>query len=76
MPRTSMQPASPRDKLFEALPEGPRAGTPAEATRSTFARTGILPSQAIRALIAQLGNDDFDIHLVEIRCLPCATTIW
>ena len=52
MPRTSMQPASPRDKLFETLPEGPRAGTPAEATRGAFARTGILPSQAIRALIA------------------------
>ena len=47
-----MQPASPRDKLFEALPEGHRAGTPAEATRGAFARTGILPSQAIRALIA------------------------
>ena len=47
-----MQPASPRDKLFETLPEGRRAGTPAEATRGAFARTGILPSQAIRALIA------------------------
>jgi len=47
-----MQPLSPRDKLFEALPEGPRAGAPAEATRSAFTRTGILPCQGIRALIA------------------------
>ena len=47
-----MQPAIPRDKLFEALPEGPRAGAPVEATRSAFTRTGILPCQGIRALIA------------------------
>src|SRR5213083_1986125 len=53
MPRpSSMQPATPRDKLFEALPEAPRTDPPAEGTRSAFARTGILPCQAIRAMIA------------------------
>ncbi|MBC8012851.1 MAG: 2'-deoxycytidine 5'-triphosphate deaminase, partial [Methyloceanibacter sp.] len=47
-----MEPASQSDRLFEALPDKPRADPPGEATRSAFARTGILPSQAIRALIA------------------------
>ena len=46
-----MQPASPSDVLFEALPEDPRADPPAEAPRSAFVRTGILPSQAIRSMI-------------------------
>ena len=45
-----MQPLS--DKLFEALPEGDHAAPPAETPRSVFARTGILPSQAIRAMVA------------------------
>jgi dCTP deaminase len=47
-----MEPASQSDRLFEALPDKPRADPPGEATRSAFARTGILPSQAIRAMIA------------------------
>ena len=47
-----MQPVSPSNVLFEALPEDPRAAPPAEAPRSAFARTGILPCQGIRALIA------------------------
>jgi dCTP deaminase len=47
-----MHPASPSNVLFEALPEDPRAGPPAEGTKSALARTGILPCQAIRALIA------------------------
>jgi dCTP deaminase len=47
-----MQPLSQSDKLFEALPEDVQADPAAEAPRSVFARTGILPSQAIRAMIA------------------------
>ena len=47
-----MQPITPRDRLFEALPEDARADPPADGPRSVFARTGILPSQAIRAMIA------------------------
>jgi len=39
------------DQLFETLPEGAPADPPAEAPRSAFARTGILPSQAIRAMM-------------------------
>ena len=46
-----MQPATPRDRFFEALPEDAPAG-PVDGPRSVFARTGILPSQAIRAMIA------------------------
>src|SRR3972149_5547385 len=41
-----------QDQLCETLPEGAPADPPAEAPRSAFARTGILPSQAIRAMIA------------------------
>src|ERR671910_1378087 len=52
MQRRPMQPLSQSDKLFEALPEGTRTDPPAEGPRSIFARTGILPSQAIRAMIA------------------------
>jgi len=47
-----MEPASQSDHLFEALPDKPRVDPPGKATRSAFARTGILPSQAIRAMIA------------------------
>ena len=47
-----MQPATPHDRLFEALPDTPRADAPGEPSKSAFARTGILPSQAIRAMIA------------------------
>ena len=42
---------SNRDQLFETLPEDPPA-TAGETRRSALGRTGILPSQAIRALIA------------------------
>jgi hypothetical protein len=52
MQRLTMEPASQSDRLFEALPDKPHADPPGEATRSVFARTGILPSQAIRAMIA------------------------
>ena len=47
-----MQSPEPQDKLFPGLPERATVTAPAEAPRSAFARTGILPSQAIRALIA------------------------
>ena len=52
MQRRTMQPATPRDRLFEALPEDQPADQPTEGPRSMFARTGILPSQAIRAMIS------------------------
>ncbi len=38
--------------LFEALPESPHVTATAESTRSVFARTGILPCQAVRAMIS------------------------
>ena len=47
-----MTSASQRERLFEALPEDRPAATTGDAPRSAFARTGILPSQAIRAMIA------------------------
>jgi dCTP deaminase len=47
-----MPSASQRERLFEALPEDRPQATPGDAPRSAFARTGILPSQAIRAMIA------------------------
>jgi dCTP deaminase len=55
--------AEKQDKLFEALPEGPQMTAPAEVTRSAFARTGILPSQAIRAMIA--GGEIFGAPEIE-----------
>src|SRR5215468_12156778 len=51
MPPADSQTAVPQDRLFERLPETPHVTIPAEATRSVFARTGILPCQAIRAMI-------------------------
>ena len=45
-----MEQASERDKLFERLPET-RRPEPAPV-RSSLTRTGILPGQALRALIA------------------------
>lgn len=42
---------SQSDQLFEALPEDPPA-VPGEGRRRALGRTGILPSQAIRQLIA------------------------
>jgi dCTP deaminase len=47
-----MQPATPSDRLFEALPEGRQPDVPTEGQRSALTRTGILPSQGIRALIS------------------------
>jgi len=47
-----MQPTSPTDALFEALPDTSRQTAPGEAGKSAFTRTGILPSQAIRSMIA------------------------
>jgi dCTP deaminase len=52
MTEHSMQPTSPTDALFEALPDTPRQTAPSEAGKSAFTRTGILPSQAIRSMIA------------------------
>jgi hypothetical protein len=46
-----MEQPSEHDKLFEGLPESPRAEPLAPVKRS-LARTGILPSQALRSLIA------------------------
>jgi dCTP deaminase len=51
MRRRTMDPGNQSDKLFEA-PEGAPADPPGETTKGVFARTGILPSQAIRAMIA------------------------
>src|SRR5689334_25428579 len=51
MPRTSSCLPQIRNELFQRLPETPHVTIPAEATRSVFARTGILPCQAIRAMI-------------------------
>jgi dCTP deaminase len=52
MPRPAMPPASSPDQLFEELPETRPADQAGDAPRSAFSRTGILPSQAIRAMIA------------------------
>ena len=46
-----MEQASERDKLFGGLPETRRAGS-AAPVKSSLTRTGILPGQALRALIA------------------------
>ena len=43
---------SERDKLFDGLPEKPRTLAPGPSVKSSLARTGILPSQALRSLIA------------------------
>ncbi len=46
-----MEQASERDKLFGGLPEARRPGS-ATQVKSSLTRTGILPGQALRALIA------------------------
>jgi dCTP deaminase len=51
MPPADSHATEPQDRLFDRLPETPHVTIPAEATRSVFARTGILPCQAIRAMI-------------------------
>ena len=47
-----MEQASERDKLFDGLPEKPRTLAAGASVKSSLARTGILPSQALRSLIA------------------------
>jgi dCTP deaminase len=63
MPPAEPQAAEPQDELFAGLPKKPQMTVPAEATRSIFARTGILPSQAIRAMIA--GGEIFGAPEIE-----------
>src|SRR4029077_14260995 len=46
-----MELATERDILFDDLPETPRA-EPRAPVKGSFARTGILPSQALKSLIA------------------------
>ena len=75
MQRRTMQPASTGDRLFEALPEEQPADPPAEGPRSAFARTGILPSQAIRAMISggeilaapEIGLDQIQPASLDLR---------
>jgi len=55
--------AEKQDKLFAALPDESQMTAPAEAPRGIFARTGILPSQAIRAMIA--GGEIFAAPEIE-----------
>ena len=47
-----MEPISEPDKLFDRLPETARAGQAGESAKNSLVRTGILPSQGIRQLIA------------------------
>jgi len=51
MPPADSQTAEPQDRFFERLPETPNVTIHSEATRSVFARTGILPCQATRAMM-------------------------
>ena len=46
-----MEQASERERLFDGLPEGPLP-EPRAPVKGSFARTGILPSQALKSLIA------------------------
>ena len=46
-----MEQSGERDRLFDGLPESPRA-EPRPPVKGTFTRTGILPSQALKSLIA------------------------
>ena len=45
-----MEQASERERLFDGLPEGPLP-EPRAPVKGSFARTGILPSQALKSLI-------------------------
>lgn len=71
MPPAEPQAAEPQDELFAALPKKPQMTVPAEATRSIFARTGILPSQAIRAMIA--GGEIFSAPEIEANQIQPAS---
>jgi dCTP deaminase len=69
-----MEQASEHDRLFEGLPERPRTGPPAPVS-SSLARTGILPSQALRSLIAggeikaapEIGPDQIQPASLDLR---------
>lgn len=71
MPPAEPQAAEPQDELFAGLPKKPQMTVPAEATRSIFARTGILPSQAIRAMIA--GGEIFAAPEIEANQIQPAS---
>ena len=71
MPPAEPQAAEPQDELFAGLPKKPKMTVPAEATRSIFARTGILPSQAIRAMIA--GGEIFSAPEIEANQIQPAS---
>ena len=71
MPPPEPQAAEPQDELFAGLPKKPQMTDPAEATRSIFARTGILPSQAIRAMIA--GGEIFSAPEIEANQIQPAS---
>ncbi len=71
MPPAEPQAAEPQDELFAGLPKKPQMTVPAEATRSIFARTGILPSQAIRAMIA--GGEIFSAPEIEANQIQPAS---
>ena len=54
--------------LFDALPESPPVTSTPEPTRSVFSRTGILPCQAVRAMIAAgeiMGAPDIDANQIQ-----------
>ena len=69
-----MEQASERDRLFDGLPESPRA-EPRPPVKGSFTRTGILPSQALKALIAageiraapEIGTDQIQPASLDLR---------
>jgi dCTP deaminase len=69
-----MEPASEADKLFERLPEAARA-EPTDSARAALTRTGMLPSQGIRALMAageirgapEIGLDQIQPASLDLR---------
>jgi dCTP deaminase len=71
MPPAEPQAAESQDELFAGLPKKLQMTVPAEATRSIFARTGILPSQAIRAMIA--GGEIFGAPEIETNQIQPAS---
>ncbi len=71
MSSATPQAAEPQDELFADLPERPQVTAPAEITRSAFARTGILPSQAIKAMIA--GGEIYGAPEIETNQIQPAS---
>ena len=69
-----MEQAGERDRLFDGLPESPRA-EPRPPVKGTFTRTGILPSQALKSLIAggeiraapEIGADQIQPASLDLR---------